>query len=193
MPERIPRASVRAALERAGRITIALLLGLGAGGVAAQPSAPKSPCGAPEFHQFDFWIGDWDVADANGKQIGRNRITAVQKGCALAEQWEGKGGVSGTSLNAWDAERKRWHQTWIDNSGGLLLLDGGLVDGRMVLSGTANDASGRQARQRITWQKLSDGRVRQTWESSADGGATWTVAFDGYYSPRGSIFHVPLL
>ena len=76
--------------------------------------------------------------------------------------------------------------------GGLLLLEGGLVDSKMVLSGTANDASGKPARQRITWQKLSDGRVRQTWESSADGGATWTIAFDGYYSPR-AFLHVPLL
>ncbi len=177
----------------AGRIAALLLLCMTAGGAAAQASAPRSSCGGPEFHQFDFWIGDWDVHDANGKPVGRNRIAAVQKGCALTEQWEGRGGVTGTSLNAWDAERKRWHQTWIDSSGGLLLLDGGLVDGKMVLSGTANDSSGKPARQRITWQKLSDGRVRQTWESSADGGATWTVAFDGYYSTRGSIFHVPLL
>ena len=192
MPDRIPGAGVRAALEHAGRITIALLLGFGAGGAAAQASSPKSPCGAPEFHQFDFWIGDWDVADASGKAVGHNRIAVVHKGCALTEQWEGKGGVTGTSLNAWDAERKRWHQTWVDSSGGLLLLEGGLVDSKMVLSGTANDASGKPARQRITWQKLSDGRVRQTWESSADGGATWTIAFDGYYSPR-AFLHVPLL
>jgi len=193
MPERMPGPGTRLFLERTGRIAIALLLGLGAGAAMPQPSAAKSACGAPEFHQFDFWIGDWDVADAGGKPVGRNRIAAVQKGCALTEQWEGKGGVSGTSLNAWDAERRRWHQTWVDSTGGLLLLEGGLVDGKMVLSGTANDASGAPARQRITWQKLPDGRVRQTWESSVDGGATWTMVFDGYYSPRGSIFHVPLL
>jgi len=186
MPDRAMRTC-------AGRVAALLLLCMTAGGAAAQASAPRSPCGGPEFHQFDFWIGDWDVHDANGKPVGRNRVAAVQKGCALTEQWEGRGGVTGTSLNAWDAERKAWHQTWIDNSGGLLLLDGGLVDGKMVLSGTANDSSGKPARQRITWQKLSDGRVRQTWESSTDGGATWTIAFDGYYSTRGSIFHVPLL
>jgi hypothetical protein len=193
MPERAHGPDTREALEHAGRIVIGLLLCLCTGAAAAQASAPKSACGAPEFHQFDFWIGDWDVADPNGKPVGRNRIAAVQKGCALTEQWEGKGGVTGTSLNAWDAERKRWHQTWIDSTGGLLLLEGGLVEGKMVLAGIANDAAGKPARQRITWQKLSDGRVRQTWESSVDGGATWTSVFDGYYSQRGSIFHVPLL
>ena len=38
--------------------------------------------------------------------------------------------------------------------------------------------------QRITWERLPDGRVRQLWESSKDGGTTWTVAFDGYYAKR---------
>ncbi len=193
MPERRPGQGARIFPERIGRIAIALLLCLGSGAAMPQASAPKSACGAPEFHQFDFWIGDWDVADPNGKPVGRNRIAAVQKGCALTEQWEGRGGVTGTSLNTWDAERKRWRQTWIDSTGGLLLLEGEFVDGKMVLSGSANDASGKPARQRITWQKLADGRVRQTWESSAEGSATWTTVFDGYYSSRGSIFHVPLL
>ncbi len=152
----------------------------------------KSPCDALEYRQFDFWLGDWDVANGSGKIVGRNRITAVQKGCALVEQWEGNGGVTGTSLNAWDAERKRWHQTWVDSTGSVLLLEGGIVDGRMVLGGNANDATGKPARQRITWQKLADGRVRQTWESSTDNGATWTTAFDGYYSSRGPISRVPV-
>jgi hypothetical protein len=31
---------------------------------------------------------------------------------------------------------------------------------------------------------LPDGRVRQHWETSKDGGATWTTAFDGYYRRR---------
>jgi hypothetical protein len=36
-------------------------------------------------------------------------------------------------------------------------------------------------RQRITWERQPDARVRQLWESSEDG-VTWTVAFDGFYS-----------
>jgi len=35
---------------------------------------------------------------------------------------------------------------------------------------------------RITWERLPDGRVRQLWETSKDSGATWSVAFDGYYT-----------
>lgn len=37
---------------------------------------------------------------------------------------------------------------------------------------------------RITWNPTAPGRVRQLWETSTDGGATWTVAFDGRYIKR---------
>jgi hypothetical protein len=41
---------------------------------------------------------------------------------------------------------------------------------------------------RITWSRI-DGdsdRVRQLWETSRDGGETWSVAFDGEYRRVGS-------
>jgi hypothetical protein len=34
---------------------------------------------------------------------------------------------------------------------------------------------------RTTWRPLPDGGVRQTFESSPDGGKTWTASFDGFY------------
>ena len=144
-----------------------------------------SACDTPAHRQFDFWIGEWDVHDAQGKLAGRNRITAIHGGCAIEEQWSGRGGVTGSSINAYDAGRHRWHQTWVDSTGGLLLLDGAWQDGRMVLRGDAPPEPGAApALQRIGWQPLPDGRVRQLWESSSDGGATWSTVFDGYYSRR---------
>ena len=154
---------------------------------AADDAAPRpgQSCDAVPRRQFDFWLGEWEVRDPAGKLVGRNRITRVQDGCALLEQWSGNGGVSGSSLNAWDAERNRWHQTWVDNAGGLLQLDGGWTGERMVLGGQDAPAPGASATlQRISWQPLPDGRVRQLWEASKDGGRTWTTAFDGTYSRR---------
>jgi hypothetical protein len=150
------------------------------------PNTKPPACTAAEYRQFDFWQGDWDVRDASGKIVGRNRIVSLHGGCALQENWTGAGGVSGTSLNIYDNDRKRWHQTWVDNSGGLLHLDGGVVDGAMVLRGEsiAADASSKSTLQRITWTPQSDGRVRQLWESSSDSGKTWSVVFDGIYSKR---------
>ena len=38
--------------------------------------------------------------------------------------------------------------------------------------------------QELSFTKNTDGTVRQFWRSSNDGGATWTVAFDGLYRKR---------
>ena len=146
------------------------------------PPAPKG-CTAPEARQFDFWVGRWDVYGPKGKKAGENRIEVIAEGCALLEQWTGSGGFSGKSLNIYDAGDRRWHQTWVDSGGTLLVLAGGLVARSMVMSavtpGTTDPS--KTVQQRITWTPAADGSVRQLWESSADGGRTWTVVFDGRY------------
>jgi hypothetical protein len=139
-------------------------------------SAPAGP-----EHDFDFWVGEWDVVGPLGRTLGSSSIVALFGTGALAEHWRGVGGVEGRSLNSYDAERGVWHQTWVDSGGGVLMLDGGLVDGSMVLLGRARDEeTGAQLSQRITWAPEPDG-VRQHWETSADEGATWSTVFDGHY------------
>ena len=132
---------------------------------------------------FDFWIGSWDVFAPDGRRVGANRIESLYDGAALAEHWEGLGGIRGTSLNAMDAATGRWHQTWVDSSGSLLRLEGGMVGRNMVLEGSApaDDEPTRLDLQRITWTPNDDGSVRQHWEVSADGGGSWRTAFDGEY------------
>ena len=154
--------------------------------VAAQTAAPASKCADAAYRQFDYWVGHWDVHDANGKRMGENRITRIHGGCALLEEWRGNGNVTGSSLNIYDRERGRWHQTWVDGSGGLLTIEGGIVDGAMTLSGETLEAGPppKRSLQRIRWLPQADGRVRQLWEASSDGGKTWSVAFDGWYTRR---------
>jgi hypothetical protein len=131
---------------------------------------------------FDFWVGEWDVFGPEGRHVGTNSVTRLMEGTALAEHWQGAGGVEGHSLNIWDAAGARWHQTWVDSAGGLLLLDGGLRGPAMVLSGAAPGDDGQPEHQRITWTP-EEGGVRQHWEASADGEA-WHTSFDGHYRPR---------
>jgi hypothetical protein len=149
-----------------------------------QPPATPPPvqdCRAPEHREFDFWLGAWDVTN-NGKAAGTNRIEGDLSGCVLVEQWKSASGGRGTSLNFFDRRKKSWHQTWIDAQGNALELDGALVGKSMILkSAPQRDASGKTAIQRITWTPNADGSVRQHWESSNDGGKTWTTAFDGRY------------
>lgn len=149
----------------------------------AEAPAAISRCAAPEHRQFDFWLGEWDVM-SDGKPAGTNRVVSIQNGCALQENWQGAGagGISGTSFNIYDRATKRWHQTWVDAGGTLLQLDGGLVDGVMVLKGTRPAPNGNgTAQHRISWTPNPDGSVQQLWEASQDNGSTWQVIFDGLY------------
>jgi hypothetical protein len=153
----------------------------GATCVAAQTPAATRPCMDAESHQFDFWIGDWDVFNPQGIQVGTNRIAPLYEGCVLHESWKSKA-IEGQSFNRYDADRGVWHQTWVDNGGTLLLLDGGLKDGDMVLAdagmpGRKPDAPINELR----WSRNADGSVRQQWRTSTDGGKTWNTAFDGKY------------
>jgi hypothetical protein len=146
------------------------------------PTAPRAkPCTSIEKHQFDFWIGDWDVTVANGKPAGTNFIKPILGGCVLHENWNGGGSV-GQSFNAYDAERKVWHQTWVDGQGGLLLMEGRFENGVMTMSDRALPGKvDAKAINEIAWTPLEGGAVRQLWRTSADGGKTWTVLFDGKY------------
>jgi len=132
--------------------------------------------GDDHAHEFDFWIGEWDVFGPAGAHLGVNSIRPLFGTGTLAEHWRSDSGIEGHSLNCFDQERHRWHQTWVDSGGDMLLLDGGLSDdGAMVMEGLSGGE-----RQRITWSQEGDD-VRQVWETSADGGETWTVAFSGLY------------
>ncbi|MEO8102348.1 MAG: hypothetical protein ABI790_07470 [Betaproteobacteria bacterium] len=159
--------------------------------VPAAPAAPLTPpqvrpCSAAENRQFDFWIGDWDVTTPDGKTAGTNLIRPILGGCVLHESWKGRGNFVGESFNVYDARRKVWHQTWVDGTGGALLLDGMFANGAMTL--TDRDMPGkpdRNAINEITWTTNADGSVRQHWRTSADGGKTWQTAFDGKYVRSG--------
>jgi hypothetical protein len=141
-------------------------------------------CLEPERRQFDFWVGEWEVHDPSGTLVGRNSISPLFDGCALRETWRGESGHRGTSLNAWSPQRQAWRQTWVDASGLVLELEGGLHDGAMVLEGEAALPGewDRPLRHRIIWSTI-DGdpdRLRQHWEASAAGEA-WVTVFDGRY------------
>jgi hypothetical protein len=140
-------------------------------------------CDDAVARQFDFWIGDWNVHTPDGKLAGTNRITREYEGCVLHERYSTARGYSGESLNAYDVGRKVWHQTWVDNEGSLLLLEGSFVNGQMQLAGQTLARDGKVTKHRITWTPNADGTVRQFWEST-DANGQWITAFDGRYSRK---------
>lgn len=161
-------------------IALAAALCLGCG--AALPAA-AGPCDATAHRAFDFWLGEWQVRTPDGKLAGVNRIEREYDGCVLHERYTTGRGYSGESLNVYDAARKVWHQTWVDTSGTLLLLEGGVRDGKMVLEGQTTGADAQLTRHRITWTPNPDGSVRQFWEST-DAKDQWSTTFDGMYTRK---------
>ncbi len=143
----------------------------------------------PETRQFDFWIGNWTVHEPDGSLAGHNRIEPILGGAALRESWQGESGHAGTSLNAWDPVRDVWRQAWTDVNGFWLWLEGGFRGEAMILEGERPSQAdpSRSVRHRISWG-LIDGdpdHLRQHWEASEDGGATWQTLFDGRYTRQG--------
>jgi hypothetical protein len=147
---------------------------------AAIAQGTIAPCGSEQHRAFDFWLGEWKVYAPGGKLAGTNSIKREYAGCVLHERYDNGRGYSGESLNTYDVGRQVWHQTWVDSSGLLLLLEGGMREGRMVLEGQTTGADGAVTKHRITWTPNPDGTVRQFWEST-DKDGKWVIAFDGTY------------
>jgi hypothetical protein len=170
-------------IRRARALAIAGLLGCAiASGALGQGAAPAPPpCSGAEYRQFDFWLGDWDVTTPDGKPAGTNRVTRPLGDCVLQEHWKGRGGMTGESYNVYDRSSGRWHQTWVDDRGTLLLLDGGLEGDKMVLRGPERRVQGKPQLDRITWRPAGADEVHQVWEISSDQGKSWSVLFHGVY------------
>lgn len=148
--------------------------------VAAENTPP--PCSEPEARQFDFWVGQWEV-HAKGKIVGHNQISRIHGGCTLLEEYNTlPRPYEGKSFNYYDPNDRLWHQVWVDNGGMRLHLQGGFADGQMIMTGQ-RAVGNKTATDRITWTDNDDGTVRQVWDVSQDGGATWNTIFDGLYKP----------
>ena len=146
---------------------------------ASEPTA--SACGADSFRQFDFWLGEWIVKEASGKFAGENSIESRHEGCVLIEEWRSASGGHGTSINYFDPATVRWKQIWV-SPGVLLEMSGGMRGNEMILEGPLQDLSeNKVSLLRGIWTPLPDGRVRQHFTESKDGGKTWAEWFDGYY------------
>ena len=150
-------------------------------------ASPVSPCAATEYHQLDFWIGDWDTLefeDTEGPSVARARVQPIAQGCAIHELYEQNDGLIGDSILSYDPVRKQWQQTWVTNRGSLMVLWGNFKEGALILEGESHLRDGSTVIQRITWSTHGKG-VRESAVQSKDGGKTWTPAFDVLFIKRG--------
>ena len=132
-------------------------------------------------HEFDFWIGTWDLTWGEGVH-GTNRIESILDGAVVQENFEGDG-LIGMSVSVFSKEDSRWHQTWVDNSGSYLDFVGEFMDGIMILSRNVV-AEGKPVKQRMVWYDIKPNHFQWNWERSDDDGITWRVLWNIQYQRR---------
>jgi hypothetical protein len=133
-------------------------------------------------HQFDFWIGEWNVYKfGTDTIIGVSSIKPILNHKTIEENYQAlEYTYKGKSLNIYNRKNQMWEQFWVDNSGMRLHMKGKYENGKMILS----DCPIPETCNRITWTELGDKTVRQEWEQSNDEGKTWKKGFDGHYKLR---------
>ena len=137
-----------------------------------------------KIHQFDFWIGEWTVYNYRTDTIaGYSHIESIMDSMAIQEHYHvpsERGSYKGTSLNKYNFSKQQWEQYYIDNARATLPLEGGMIDGKMILGNIQNTSQGKVIN-RITWTPIDDGTVRQTWHARSNEKEEWKVLFDGHY------------
>lgn len=154
---------------------------------APTPPPPPPACASDVHTGFDLWVGEWDVyPTGTDNQVANSRIEKLSGGCTIREQWMPFQGAGGISLSAVNHNSGRWEQTWVGSDGKRVDFEGGVVDGKMVLTGYWDDVAGpgQDALVRMTYSRVDDTSVRQFGEASTNHGVSWQPFFDFTYRPR---------
>lgn len=154
--------------------------------IYSQDSTNNNCSCCSSFHdQFDFWVGEWEVYDTLDNFVGSNNIVKQYDNCLIQENWISAGKNRGTSYNYFNTKDSTWNQLWIDNQGTILKLKGHFVNGEMTLK--SDPQKGKKVKlyyNRITWKKLENGNVIQTWDVLDENDTVLANLFKGIYKPK---------
>jgi hypothetical protein len=164
----------------------------------ASPDPPAGPpCQAPEYHQFDFWLGTWDIEQDILTEDGsyarfpaKNRVEAVASGCAVVEHWRGTvqfywegmeapDSLYGLSVRSFDDARGEWSIYWLDSrhpSFGDPFV-GGFDNGLGTFTRRVRRLDGTVSLSRIVFEPVDATSVEWNLDVSADDGERWTTVW----------------
>ncbi len=169
---------------------LSLIFPFAAACASAQQAAqtpPPPPCQDKVFHDFDFWVGEWEVTTAKGQVAGTNSIQKEEYGCLLVERWTSASGVTGQSYNFVDLETGKWRQVWV-SAGATIDYSGGLnEDGAMILEGTIGYPAGQPgngSKFKGAWTPNEDGTVTQHFQQHNAETGEWSDWFIGIYTRK---------
>jgi tetratricopeptide (TPR) repeat protein len=145
----------------------------------------KNPCMySNEARQFDFFVGEWDAFNPQGRKDGTSVIERIANGCGILENWKGTLGGEGKSINFYDSQAGKWFEYWVGANGAPLRYSGIYQDGALRFEGEPSTQNGKKIITRLTFFKIDADTVRQLAEQSDDGGKTWTINYDLKYVRR---------
>lgn len=140
-------------------------------------AAAPSPSGCPaESTQFDFWVGDWDLAVTDPLGTGTATEHVTKADCVVSESYSGyfrgKAAYSATSTNRWRADLRAWQQRYVDASG-TFFYTGTFADGTMTLY-ASSEGGARANTNRVLWTNVTANGFDWIWQRTRDSGATWS-------------------
>jgi hypothetical protein len=144
-----------------------------------QTTAPAT-CDTPQHHQLDFWVGDWQVFDAETKQlVAFEHVEKHSQGCIVQENLTFltdmyrrpgvKYRLAGIGVNRFDGEN--WLQMWADNQWGAIFLRGAPdADGNMIF---VTVIPSRKRDVKLKYENRPDGTVRILQYVAPAGSGKW--------------------
>ncbi|MEO8769332.1 MAG: hypothetical protein ABI402_04590 [Ferruginibacter sp.] len=147
--------------------------------------AQNKPCSSPEASQFDFWVGTWNLYGADSSLTGTNTVYKILDGCTVQENFESsKIAYSGKSWSMYNAQTKLWQQTWVDNQGGYIVLEGKFENGAMNLITGIVKVNGKEQINRMRYHDIKKDGFEWDWETSLDNGVTWKTSWHLRYERK---------
>jgi hypothetical protein len=151
----------------------------------------SAPCDTAQHHQFDFWVGDWQVFDASTNQlVAFDRVEKHSQGCIVQQNLtmvtdlyrrEGVGyRMTGIGVNRFDGQS--WLELWADNQWGAIVLRGMPSAGKAMVLTTIIPSRKRDLR--LEWEKRPDGSVRALQYVAPAGSGKWELYGDLIYRPN---------
>lgn len=153
---------------------------------AATRAAPTPPpCAGAEYHQLDFWAGDWNVFQvSDNTQVGTSHIERVMDGCGISEHYSAPnapgGAYEGVSYSGYNRGDGKWHQMYLDTNGNVTWYSGGLDGANMVLQAPGK-SGGLQS---MEYRPHADGSIEQIGTISTDYGRHWKPGYDYIYRKK---------
>lgn len=129
------------------------------------------PCDRPEGDQFDFWLGEWEIAEPGQSARGTMRVSKVLGQCTVHEKSEWPDGTHAQSWSQFIPATGRWRHVRIDDSGAFQTFSGEWIGNQMMLD--EDIAPNARSFRRVRWHTLREGSFGWVLEQTFDGGREW--------------------